>query len=214
MKPQNFFRTVAISGIFFTTLPGSTGQGCDTPPAPPPTPPPATPPSVPPAAMPAAQTDSAAPKTGPAAVPPVARPGFLQNWEFNGGQLTLPFKIRKKEEKNTFRLTTDVTIGGYIGASKVISEKHNYRLLVPVSAGLTFINLDNSASALDLETPVADVVPGITWCTGLILQLGDCNVGLVVGKDYASEVGDDWQYNGKFWWSFAIGYAFIGGKED
>lgn len=142
-------------------------------------------------------------------------PAKMKKWSADlrlaGGQITLPFKIRPiPDEHRGFRLTTDVTIGGYVGVSKPLSPERNYRLTVPLSAGLTFINLDNDYTSLDLERSDTEVVPGLSWCTGVVLQLENCNVGVVVGKDYASEVGDQWHYHGKWWWSFAIGYTFIG----
>ena len=137
---------------------------------------------------------------------------IFSNLQLTGGQLTLPFKIRPNQENHAFRLTTDVTIGGFLGVSAPLSKKHNYRLTLPLTAGLTFVNLEEDNSSLDLEAASADVVPGITWSTGLILQLEHCNIGLVFGKDYASNVGDQWQYHGKWWWSFAIGYSFLGEK--
>ncbi|HNM26557.1 MAG TPA: hypothetical protein PKL15_14050 [Saprospiraceae bacterium] len=193
MKPQNFLRSLAFSGFFLHVDPSVFSQNCETPPTP-------------------GKAPDSTKETHTAVRPTTSHNELLQNWDFNGGQLTLPFKIRKETEKHTFRLTTDVTIGGYIGAQKKLSEKRNYRLLVPLAAGLTFINLENDHSTLDLEQAAGDVVPGITWGSGLILQLGDCNIGLVFGKDYASGVGDDWQYNRKWWWSFAIGYSFTGGN--
>ena len=202
MKPQNVLRSLALTGMFFSTntIPGS-AQGCEGNPA-----------NGEVVLQAPAPPDSST-KTSASAPPDKGGLMILKDWEFSGGQLTLPFKIRPNHDNHSFRLTTDVTIGGYIGAGKVLSKKHNYRLMIPLTAGLTFINLDNANTSLDLSEAGADVVPGISWSTGLILQLGDCNVGLVVGKDYASNVGDDWEYNGKWWWSFAIGYAFIGGGE-
>jgi hypothetical protein len=39
---------------------------------------------------------------------------FRKHARFTGGQITLPFKIREDREKHTFRLTTDVTLGGML----------------------------------------------------------------------------------------------------
>lgn len=200
MKPQNLLCHLAFTGIFLSIDTGASAQGCD---------------GAHSKTDVVAQSTANVDSTAPAAAAGPAVPGkfmLLKDWEFNGGQLTLPFKIRPKPDNHSFRLTTDVTIGGYIGASKSLSKKHDYRLLIPITAGLTFINLDSNNTSLDLEGTSADVVPGITWSSGLILLLGDCNVGLVFGKDYASNVGDDWEYNGKWWWSFAIGYTFVGEK--
>jgi len=132
-----------------------------------------------------------------------------QNAHVTGGQLTLPFKIRRSPENHTFRLTTDVTLGGYVGYTRKISTKKDFFLTVPLTAGLTFINLTNNNTAVTLTEVDAEIIPGLTWSTGLIFQMEQYSFGLMVGKDYASEVGDQWQYHGKIWWSFGIGFVFL-----
>jgi len=49
----------------------------------------------------------------------------------------------------------------------------------------------------------------LTWSTGLVIQLEQYSLGLMIGKDYASEIGNDWEYHGKLWWSFGIGFVFL-----
>ncbi len=126
-----------------------------------------------------------------------------------GGQLTLPFKIRKSPENHTFRLTTDVTLGGYVGYTRKISLKKDFFVTIPFTAGLTFINLSDNNTTIARAESDAEVIPGLTWSTGLIFQLEQYSLGLMVGKDYASELGDQWEYHGKLWWSFGIGFVFI-----
>ena len=138
-------------------------------------------------------TDSL-PPADTSAVVEVVEEKFWDKTTISGGQLTLPFKIRPKAETNSFRLTTDVTLGGYLGLRHRMSDKRNYFLTVPLTAGLTFINLSEN-STVGLEAVEAEVVPGLTWSTGLI------------GKDYASDV--QWNYHGRTWWSFGIGFAFV-----
>ncbi len=132
-----------------------------------------------------------------------------RNAQVTGGQLTLPFKIRKSLEHNTFRLTTDVTLGGFVGYTRRISAKKDFYLTVPLTAGLTFININNNNTTLDKSETDSEIVPGLTWSTGLILQMDKYSFGLMLGKDYASGVGDQWEYHGKLWWSFGIGFAFL-----
>lgn len=171
------------------------------------------------AATPAAaqENDSLSdPPPAPPVCPAPSRPdkarsrpaGFWENVQVTGGQLTLPFKIRPKAETQSFRLTTDVTVGAYVGLSKRISAHKNYFLTVPFAAGLTFISLHNSNTTLARDLDEAEVVPGITWCIGAILQLEQYSLGLMFGKDYASEVGNQWAHHGQMWWSFGIGFAF------
>ncbi|MFN0036329.1 MAG: hypothetical protein ACKVUS_14790 [Saprospiraceae bacterium] len=132
-----------------------------------------------------------------------------RNAQVTGGQLTLPFKIRRSPEHNTFRLTTDVTLGGYVGYTRRLSAKKDFYLTVPLTAGLTFINLTDNNTTLDRVEADAEVVPGLTWSSGLILQMDKYNLGLLFGKDYASSVGDQWEYHGKLWWSFGVGFVFL-----
>jgi hypothetical protein len=133
-----------------------------------------------------------------------------QNAQVTGGQLTLPFKVRKMQERRTFRLTTDVTLGGFVGYTRCISEEKKYFLTVPLTAGLAFINLSDNNTTFDRGEAVdQDLVPGISWSTGLIFQLDRYSFGLMLGKDYASNVGEQWEYHGKLWWSFGVGFAFL-----
>lgn len=132
-----------------------------------------------------------------------------RNAHVTGGQLTLPFKIRKQAENHTFRLTTDVTVGGFIGYTRCISEEKDFFVTLPFTAGLTFINVTDNNTTIDRSASDAEVVPGLSWCTGLIIQLERYNLGLLMGKDYASSIGDQWEYHGKMWWSFGVGFTFI-----
>lgn len=141
---------------------------------------------------------------------PLKRKHWLwRNVQLTGGQLTLPFKIRKNDEHNTFRLTTDVTLGGYVGYTRRLSEKREFYLTIPFTAGVTFINLTDNNTTFSREEAGADVVPGLTWSTGLVLQLDKYNLGLLLGKDYAGDVGNQWEYHGKVWWSFGVGFVFL-----
>lgn len=126
---------------------------------------------------------------------------------FTGGQITLPFKIREDRERRTFKLTTDVTLGGYLGCTVQLNDG-KCSVTVPATAGLTFINAGNNTTTVD-RSPDAEVIPGLTWSTGLVVQLEQYSLGLMVGKDYASEIGDEWAYHGKLWWSFGIGFVFL-----
>lgn len=138
-------------------------------------------------------------------------PKLLRDVEVTGGQLTIPFKIRPKAEHGTFRLTTDVTLGAFIGLTKRLSTKKDHYITIPLTAGLTFININDNNTSLEFAAADAgetDVVPGLTWSSGVIIQLDQYNLGLIFGKDYASEVGNQWLYHKKMWWSFGLGFSF------
>lgn len=155
------------------------------------------------------QTKSPAADTGENTPPGQAKHWILRNARICGGQITLPFKIREDAENHTFRLTTDVTLGGFVGYTRKLGAKGNYSLTLPFTAGVTFININNNNTSLRQEQEDATVVPGLSWCTGIILQMESYSVGLLFGKDYASEVGNQWAYHGKTWWSFGVGFVFL-----
>ncbi|MEI6409960.1 MAG: hypothetical protein WCR52_11290 [Bacteroidota bacterium] len=159
-------------------------------------------------------TETPTPITKPVATSETNNGDTSKYWLFRharvtGGQITLPFKIRKSRENHTFRLTTDVTLGGYVGYTRRLSTKKKYSLTIPFTAGLTFINITDNNTSLRVEAETADVVPGLTWSSGIILQLESYNLGIMFGKDYASNVGDQWAYHGKLWWSFGVGFVFL-----
>jgi hypothetical protein len=72
---------------------------------------------------------------------------------------------------------------------------------VLLKAGLAFINLSDNNTSFDRSEGgiEQDLVPGLTWSTGLIFQLNQYSFGLMLGKDYASNVGEQWEYHGKLW---------------
>ncbi len=129
---------------------------------------------------------------------------------FSSGQLTVPFKLRPAIAGNSFSMTTDVTIGAYAGIKKRISKRQNFFLTLPVVAGLTLININDSTTTPG-GTPdrSSGVHPGWTVATGLVAQLNSFNIGVVTGWDFASDVGKTWVYQGKQWISFGVGYSFL-----
>lgn len=156
--------------------------------------------------------DANSPDTACSPTKPFVGPKMLQGLRITGGQLTIPFKIRPKAENGTFRLTTDVTLGAFIGLTKKLSENKEHYLTIPLTAGLTFVNINDNNTSMEFAAATADggtdVVPGLSWSSGILLQLDQYNLGLIFGKDYASEVGNQWIYHGKMWWSFGLGFSF------
>lgn len=136
--------------------------------------------------------------------------GIFKNYNIAFGQLTVPFKLRPESGNNKFQMTTDVTIGSYVGIKKRISsDQPNYLSLVGV-AGLTFINVENNSTTIsDPTDQISKVSPGFTWATGIILELNKFSLGFVAGRDYASGYADNWVYHNKTWYSFAIGFNFL-----
>lgn len=141
------------------------------------------------------------------------RMNVAKNYKITTGLLTIPFKIRPYQDSLNFKMTTDVTIGPYIGITKRISKRSNNYLTIPATLGLSFINISSGNTINQNPNSDIDVIPGFTWSSGLIIQFNKFSIGYVFGQDYASGVGNDWVYQGKMWHSFAIGYSFLKGDE-
>jgi hypothetical protein len=111
-----------------------------------------------------------------------------------GANISLPFKLRTETNGQNIKITPDLTLGGYLGMKWRISQTNNN----PTSP--------NKGDG---------TVLGITGSTGLVFQLSDFQFGLMLGWDRAAgEIGKDWIYNNKTWYSFSIGYSFLGNNAD
>ncbi len=129
------------------------------------------------------------------------------------GFMTIPFKLRPKQDSINFNMTTDITLGAYIGLKKRISRKANNFIVIPATLGLSYINVGNNETSNVNTENNSSVIPGWTWSSGIVFDLNGFNVGFVFGQDFASGVGDDWLYNKKMWYSFSIGYSFFNSKD-
>jgi len=136
----------------------------------------------------------------------------IKNYTLSSGLMTIPFKLRPKIDTTPFTLTTDVTLGAYLGISKRLSPYRRYYITIPVTLGLSYINIKDNNTYHESQESIDAVVPGVTWSTGIIFQISDFNLGFVLGADYASGTGSNWIYNKKIWYSFAIGYNFLSQK--
>jgi hypothetical protein len=135
---------------------------------------------------------------------------YRRNTHITGGILTLPFKFRKKIGQTPSSMTTDVTLGSYIGLRKRLAKKSDFFLTVPVTLGLTFINVSSNNTSPVNPTQDNAIVPGFTFGCGLVFQIDKFEFGLITGWDFGTgKAGTDWIYNKKNWVSFAIGYSFL-----
>ncbi len=128
-----------------------------------------------------------------------------------GGLLTLPFKFRSKVNDTPRSMTTDVTLGPYIGARMRLLKKSDFFLTVPLTAGLTFINVnDSNTNPNNPQSNDNAIVPGFTLGSGLVFQLNKYEIGFIGGWDWGTgKAGSEWIYDAKPWISFAIGYSFL-----
>lgn len=129
--------------------------------------------------------------------------------KIRSGFMSVPFKFRPKEDTVNFNLTTDVTLGAYIGVRRRIARSGNNFVIIPATLGLSYINVGNNQTSKVNTDDNTSVVPGLTWSSGIVFEINGFNLGYVFGQDYASGVGDNWLYNGKMWHSFSIGYSFF-----
>ncbi len=146
--------------------------------------------------------------------------GF-KNFFFTSGILAIPFKVRFKIKDVPSNLTTDVSVGPYLGFTWRINHRRKYYITFPINLGLSIINLTtNGVAAYDstaLTPPVKNtpqIVPGITASTGAILQLDDFTLGVAVGWDFAPGYVKEFDYHAHTWLSFSIGHNFLAKKED
>jgi len=133
--------------------------------------------------------------------------------KIRSGFMSVPFKFRPKQDTVNFNLTTDVTLGAYIGVRRRISRTGDNFVIIPATLGLSYINVGNNQTSNVNTDNNTSVVPGLTWSSGIVFEINGFNLGYVFGQDYASGVGDDWLYNGDFWHSFSIGYSFFSQRK-
>lgn len=122
---------------------------------------------------------------------------MIPEWEIrrvggvDTGILVIPFKVRQGD------LFSDSTIGPYFAFSGSV-----FTLLT--TFGLSQVTVKASGET-DVKTET-----GLTFALGAVWKLKkDWNIGLVVGADHLSgEAGQNFKFQNKPWWSFAIGYQF------
>lgn len=132
-----------------------------------------------------------------------------KQWGISSGLLTVPFKLRPKVDSTEFTMSTDVSLGPYIGLRKRLSRRRDFFITVPLNLGLSYININENTTSTSASDSEIGVVPGVSWSTGLVFELNQINIGIIAGTDYASDVGKDWLYQDRWWFSFAIGYNFL-----
>jgi len=132
-----------------------------------------------------------------------------------GANISLPFKLRPETNNQNIKITPDLTLGGYLGMKFRISRTKPYYLNAPVvTLGLATLTINDNSNT---STPSKGdgTVLGITRSTGLIFQLDGFQFGFIAGRDRAAgEIGKDWIYNDKTWYSFSIGYSFLGNNSE
>lgn len=135
-----------------------------------------------------------------------------------GASFSIPFKIRPKTDKLNMKITPEITLGGYFGLKQRLSRYNDIYLYIPViSLGVTTLGINENniiKETGNTEETQDGLVLGRTFSIGVIFEFKSFQIGLIGGLDKAGgEIGKDWVYNDKLWYSFSIGYSFFG-KES
>jgi hypothetical protein len=128
-----------------------------------------------------------------------------------GAALSLPFKLRRHSSEHNRDITTDVSLGGYVGPRWRLHSTRQYFVSAVGTLGISLLPIHDDVTTDDTSTGTS-TVPGLTFSFGAIIELESFQLGLMAGKDYASgDLGSTWIYNAEWWFSLSIGFKFIGG---
>lgn len=133
------------------------------------------------------------------------------------GTMLAPIKVRPKESKNDidypWELSTDISLGQYLGYRFSLSKNNPYYITIPtitLGTSLLSINSSNSSPQADSSKTL-----GITGSLGIVIDFNGFNIGFLAGKDYApGKAGQDWIYNEKVWYSVGFGINLTSKNKD
>jgi hypothetical protein len=128
------------------------------------------------------------------------------------GVLAVPFKYRRHAPGAKNIVTNESAIGASVGGRFALGGVDALAWLVRPQAffGLTQISVEGPADGAVQERV------GVTVGTGVIFEAGGgVQVGAVIGWDRIADGADvTWPFQDRPWFSFAIGYKFLGGKTS
>lgn len=153
----------------------------------------------------------------------IAKPGELLKYKYIGiswGALIAPEKIRPKttfqSEKIPLRLTTNISIGPYIGfqwGAKYFTDQGissiNNTIAAFASPYTSFAEI-NSSNSKDTANKNGTTAAAFSFGFGYLFNVSNkFQIGALIGWDYVSgDLADKWYYQGKPWYSIAIGFSF------
>ncbi len=127
-----------------------------------------------------------------------------------GTPLIYPFKLRLQDKGDGATITTDFTVGYTFGLRLKTSKlpyKQNFFTIIPYGFGLCstkYFYQKSDGTYSDKKDGVA-----ITYYTGgLLWTINKINIGLFAGRDAMIDKQNNWAYQGKWWYSFGLGYKF------
>lgn len=125
-----------------------------------------------------------------------------------GATISTPFKFRPKVGDKNYIFSPELSLGPFIGANFRMDKKLPIFLNLILSAGINSININDNVQ-LD-EDEKDGLALGFYTSVGAVVQINDFQVGALYGYDFVSgEMGKNWLYNEKPWFSFSIGFNFL-----
>lgn len=137
-----------------------------------------------------------------------------------GTNFSIPFKMRPDTGDEPMRITPEFSLGGYVGLRARLSHYHDFFLTIPVvTLGVTTIGINDNNVIKESLSPQEEtddgLVLGRTFSIGTVLEYEGFQVGFVAGWDKAGgDIGKRWIYNDRLWYSFSIGFSFLGGSTE
>lgn len=136
-----------------------------------------------------------------------------------GGSFSLPFKMRPETHGQNMKITPEIKLDGYVGCKIRLTRHSDFFITIPtITLGVSAVGV-NENNTINENASTDDIardglVMARTFSLGAILQFNDFQMGVVLGWDKASgEIGRDWIYNDKPWYSFSIGWTFLAEKD-
>jgi hypothetical protein len=132
--------------------------------------------------------------------------------------LTLPIKYRPETELNGTKyeraFTTDISIGPFFGYKFKTGKFYDQYMKIGAFAGPSLISFPTTVTpnngSTEQNNVTNDNLIGFSFGWGIVYQFNKLQIGIINGKDYlGGERSKEWQYDGKNWFSFAIGYKFL-----
>ncbi len=127
-----------------------------------------------------------------------------------GTPLVFPYKLRLQDKGDGATITTDFTVGYTFGLRLKVGRvpyKQNFFTIIPYGFGLgstKYFYQNSDTTYSEKKDGVA-----ITYYTGgLLYTINKVNVGIFAGRDAMLDKQNNWAYQGKWWFSFGLGYKF------
>lgn len=137
---------------------------------------------------------------------------WFKNLNLSYGTLSVPFKLRPSIDTGgaivPAILTTETSIGPYIGIFSRIAREEEIYLGLTANVGASFIDVNTNNTFGSQPQNPNNFSVGVSWSVGAMFRVENFTVGYVLGMDHSYGSEADWYYNGKLWHSFSIGYNF------